>query len=88
MLDARSDAEKERSRIVAAAHSEAEDIIAKAQDRAEDEKKRAYMSATDTIAKMSVAVATSIVGDTLANDEAKQRELIKKYLAEVGKLNA
>ena len=74
--------------IVAAAHAEAEDIIAKAQDRAEDEKKRAYMSATDTIAKMSVAVATSIVGDTLANDEAKQRELIKKYLAEVGKLNA
>ena len=88
VLEARGDAEKERSRIVAAAHAEAEDIIAKAQDRAEDEKKRAYMSATDTIAKMSVAVATSIVGDTLANDEAKQRELIKKYLAEVGKLNA
>ena len=88
VLEARGDADKERSRIVAAAHAEAEDIIAKAHDRAEDEKKRAYMSATDTIAKMSVAVASSIVGDTLANDEAKQRELIKKYLAEVGKLNA
>lgn len=88
VLEARGDADKERSRIVAAAHAEAEDIIAKAHDRAEDEKKRAYMSATDTIAKMSVAVAKSIVGDTLANDEAKQRELIKKYLAEVGKLNA
>lgn len=88
VLEARGDAEKERARIVAAAHAEAEDIIAKAHDRAEDEKKRAYMSATDTIAKMSVAVASSIVGDTLANDEAKQRELIKKYLAEVGKLNA
>ena len=88
VLEARGDADKERSRIVAPAHAEAEDIIAKAHDRAEDEKKRAYMSATDTIAKMSVAVASSIVGDTLANDEAKQRELIKKYLAEVGKLNA
>lgn len=88
VLEARGDAEKERARIVAAAHVEAEDIIAKAHDRAEDEKKRAYMSATDTIAKMSVAVASSIVGDTLANDEVKQRELIKKYLAEVGKLNA
>ena len=88
VLEARGDADKERSRIVAAAHAEAEEIIAKARERAEDEKQRAYMSATDTIAKMSVAVASSIVGDTLANDEAKQRDLIKKYLAEVGKLNA
>ena len=88
VLDARSDAEKERSRIVALAHSEAEDIIAKAHDRADDEMKRAYSGATDTIAKMSVAVAGKIVGETLANDEEKQRELIKKYLAEVGKLNA
>ena len=83
VLEARSDAEKERSRIVAAAHTEAEDIIAKAHDRADDEMKRAYANATDTIAKMSVAVATRIVGDTLADDEVKQRELIKKYLSEV-----
>ena len=87
VLDARSDAEKERSRIVAAAHVEAEDIIAKAHDRADDEMKRAYAGATDTIAKMSVAVAGKIVGEALANDEAKQRELIKKYLMEVGTLN-
>ena len=87
VLEARGEAEKERSRIVAAAHTEAEDIIAKAHDRADDEMKRAYANATDTIAKMSVAVATRIVGDTLADDEAKQRELIKKYLSEVS-LNA
>lgn len=83
VLEARGEAEKERSRIVAAAHTEAEDIIAKAHDRADDEMKRAYANATDTIAKMSVAVASRIVGDTLADDEAKQRELIKKYLSEV-----
>ena len=83
VLEARGDAEKERSRIVAAAHAEAEDIIAKAHDRADDEMKRAYANATDTIAKMSVAVASRIVGDTLANDPDKQRELIKKYLTEV-----
>ena len=87
VLEARGDAEKERSRIVAAAHAEAEDIIAKAHDRADDEMKRAYSGATDTIAKMSVAVAGKIVGETLANDEEKQRELIKKYLTEVGTLN-
>ena len=84
---ARGDAEKERARIVAAAHAEAEDIIAKAHDRADDEMKRSLASATDTIAKVSVAVAGKIVGDTLASDEAKQRELIKKYLAEVGTIN-
>ena len=88
VLDARGDAEKERARIVAAAHGEAAEIIAKAHERADDELKRAYASATDTIAKMSVAVAGKMVGETLADDDAKQRELIKKYLAEVGKLNA
>lgn len=87
VLDARGDADKERARILAAAHKEAEDIIAKARDRADDEMKRAYDGATDTIAKMSVAVAGKIVGDVLANDDAKQRELIKKYLSEVGTLN-
>lgn len=83
VLEARGDAEKERTRILADAHSEAEDIIAKAHDRADDELKRAYANATDTVAKMSVAIAKRIVGDTLAEDDAKQRELIKKYLSEV-----
>lgn len=87
VLAARSDAEKERSRIVALAHTEAEGIITKARERADDEMQRAYAGATDTIAKMSVAVAGRIVGDTLANDDDKQREIIKKYLAEVGILN-
>lgn len=87
VLEARSDGEKERSRIVAAAHTEAEGIIVKAHDRADDEMKRAYANATDTIAKTAVAVASKIVGETLSNDEPKQRELIKKYLTEVGSLN-
>ncbi len=87
VLEARSDGEKERSRIVAAAHTEAEGIIAKAHDRADDEMKRAYANATGTIAKTAVAVASKIVGETLSNDEPKQRELIKKYLTEVGSLN-
>ena len=88
VLAARSDAEKERARIVADAHAEAEDIISKAHDRADDELQRAYASATDSIAKVSVAVASKIVGEALADDPEKQRELIKKYLAEVGSLHA
>lgn len=87
VLSARGDAEKERARIVADAHLEAEDIISKARDRAADEQRRIYANATDSIAKVSVAVAGRIVGDTLADDEEKQRELIKKYIAEVGNLN-
>lgn len=88
VLAARSDAEKERARIVADAHAEAEDIISKAHDRADDELQRAYAGATESIAKVSVAVASKIVGETLADDPEKQREIIKKYLAEVGSLHA
>ncbi|WP_102338251.1 F0F1 ATP synthase subunit B [Collinsella provencensis] len=87
VMEARSDAEKERSRIVALAHKEAEEIIVKAQDTAADEMKRAYASAADTVAKVSVSVAAKIVGDTLAQDEGKQRELIDKYLKEVGTIH-
>ena len=83
VLAARGDAEKERARIVADAHAEVEEIITKARERADDEMRRAYANATDSIAKVSVAVASRIVGDTLANDEAKQREIIKKYISEV-----
>lgn len=86
ILTAREDAEKERGRIVADAHTDAEDIISKARDRAADEQRRIYANATDSIAKVSVAVAGKIVGDVLEGDGEKQRELIKKYIAEVGSL--
>ncbi|MDO4596349.1 MAG: F0F1 ATP synthase subunit B [Coriobacteriaceae bacterium] len=88
VLSARSDAEKERARIVADAHVEAEDIITKARERAVDEQRRMYDNATDSIAKVSVAVASKIVGDKLAEDKDLQRDIIKKYIAEVGNLNA
>ena len=88
VLEARADGEKERARIVADAHTEAEDIISKAREHAADEQRRIYANATDSIAKVSVAVASKIVGEDLRNDDEKQRELIKKYIAEVGSLNA
>ena len=86
--EAQKDAEQERSRILGQAHDEADRIVAEAHADAEEDVQRVYENATDTVAKVSVAVATQIVGDTLENDEEKQRELIKKYLAEVGDLNA
>ncbi|MBY4797589.1 F0F1 ATP synthase subunit B [Collinsella sp. AGMB00827] len=86
VLAARADVEKERGRIVAEAHKEAEDILAKARERAADEQHRIYANATDSIAKVSVAVAGKIVDEVLDANDEKQRELIKKYITEVGSL--
>ena len=86
--DAQKEATQERNRIVGQAHEEADRILAEAHADAEEDVQRVYENATDTVAKVSVAVAAKIVGDTLENDEEKQRELIKKYLSEVGDLNA
>lgn len=87
VLEARKDAEAERARIIADAHKDAEDIIAKAHTTIEDERKSIYAGAAGSIADLSVAVATKIVGDTLA-DEAEQKKLIERYIQEAGSLNA
>lgn len=88
VLDAHNQAEKDHARIVAEAREEAGGIVAQARLRAEDDRRRTYEEVTDTVAKVSVAVAGKIVNDTLVNDEEKQRKLIKKYLEEVGNLDA
>ena len=87
VLEARKDAEAERARIIEAAHKEAEDIIAKAHTTAADERKSIYAGAASSIADLSVAVATKIVGETL-EDEAQQKKLIERYIQEAGSLNA
>lgn len=87
VLEARKDAEAERDKIIAAAHVEAEQIIADARDRAAREQRLMYDHATDSIAKVSVAVASKIVDEKLSTDEDLQRRVIKKYLAEVGSYN-
>ena len=87
VLEARKDAESERARIIEAAHKEAEDIIAKAHTTVEDERKSIYAGAASSIADLSVAVATKIVGEAL-QDEAEQKKLIERYIQEAGSLNA
>ena len=82
VLEARKDAESERARIIEAAHKEAEEIIAKAHTTVEDER-----GAASSIADLSVAVATKIVGEAL-DDEAEQKKLIERYIQEAGSLNA
>ena len=74
-------------RIIEAAHKEAEEIIAKAHTTVEDERKSIYAGAASSIADLSVAVATKIVGEAL-DDEAEQKKLIERYIQEAGSLNA
>ena len=87
VLEARKDAESERARIIEAAHKEAEEIIAKAHTTVEDERKSIYAGAASSIADLSVAVATKIVGEAL-EDEGEQKKLIERYIQEAGSLNA
>ena len=81
------EAESERARIIEAAHKEAEEIIAKAHTTVEDERKSIYAGAASSIADLSVAVATKIVGEAL-EDESEQKKLIERYIQEAGSLNA
>ncbi len=87
VLEARKDAEAERARIVDAAHKEAEDIISKAHSTAEDERKTIYADAANSIADLSMTVATKIVGESLEN-AGEQKKLIERYIKEAGSLNA
>ena len=87
ILAARQDAEAERQRIIAAAHTEAEGIIAKAQRTAEDERHALYANAAASIADLSVSVASKIVEKSL-DEDGEQRRLIESYIKEAGSLNA
>lgn len=87
VLAARQDAEAERQRIIAAAHTEAEGIIAKAKRTAEDERHALYANAAASIADLSVSVASKIVEKSL-DEDGEQRRLIESYIKEAGSLNA
>ena len=88
VLKARRDAEDQRAKIVQDARIEGEQIVSEAKDRAVREQRLMYDHATDSIAKVSVAVASKIVDEKLSTDPELQRKVIKKYLAEVGSYNA
>ena len=83
-----TDARRQAADIVLEApHKEAEEIIAKAHTTVEDERKSIYAGAASSIADLSVAVATKIVGEAL-EDDAEQKKLIERYIQEAGSLNA
>ena len=86
VLEARKDAESERARIIEAAHKEAERSSPSPYDR-RGRAQVIYAGAASSIADLSVAVATKIVGEAL-EDESEQKKLIERYIQEAGSLNA
>ena len=85
VLEARRDAEAERARIIGQAHDEASAVVARAHENIEEERRAVYASSSATIANLAVSVASKIIGESL--DENEQRNLIEKYMDEVGSLN-
>ena len=85
VLEARRDAEAERARIIGQAHDEASAVVARAHENIEEERRAVYASSSATSANRAVSVASKIIGESL--DENEQRNLIEKYMDEVGSLN-
>ena len=82
-----TDARRQAADIVLEARKDAEEIIAKAHTTVEDERKSIYAGAASSIADLSVAVATKIVGEAL-EDDVEQKKLIERDIQEAGSLNA
>ena len=59
----------------------------KIEESLDEAEKTIYAGAASSIADLSVAVATKIVGEAL-EDEAGQKKLIERYIQEAGSLNA
>ena len=65
------------------AKKEASDIIAKGHSAVDSERRRCLTDLSSSVVDLSVEIAGKIIGNEL--DEAQQRRLAEKYLAEVGK---
>ena len=67
------------------AKEEADHMINKAKEEIQMERNKAIASLKDEVANMTVSVASKIVEEDL--DDEKHRELVKKYLTEVGEVS-
>jgi len=79
--DAVAQAEETTKAIEAKANEEAKAIVAKARVDAEEERNRILSDLRGQVAAISIAAANKLVGESL--DEARQRELIADFFAQV-----
>lgn len=85
VANATRDGQAERQRIVSEAQAAAQDIVAKAHANIDEERTKAMIELSGQVVDLSVEIAGKIIGEAL--DEEEHRELVKKYLSEMGSLN-
>ena len=86
IADAKKTAESVKADITAKAEAEAGTMIEKAHVAIEAEKKAAVADLQGSVADMTVALASKIIGGDLSDDE--HRKIIERYVSEAGSLNA
>ena len=86
VAEARKTGEAVQADITAKAQAEATAMIEKAHAAIEEEKKSALAELQGSMADLSVAVASKIIGEDLSDEE--HRKIIERYVKEAGSFNA
>ena len=86
IADAKKTGEAVKADITAKAQAEAAGMIEKAHAAIEADKKAAIAELQGSVADLSVAVASRLIGEDLNDDE--HRKIIERYVNEAGSFNA
>lgn len=86
VAEARKTGEAVQADITAKAQAEAAAMIEKAYAAIEAEKKSALAELQGSMADLSVAVASKVIGEDLSDEE--HRQIIERYVKEAGSFNA
>ena len=86
VADAKKTGEAVKADITEKAQTEAANMIEKAHVAIESEKKAAVAELQGSVADLSVAVASRLIGEDLNDDE--HRKIIERYVDEAGSFNA
>ena len=86
VADAKKTGEGVKADITERAQTEATNMVEKARAAIETEKRAAIAELQGSVADMSIAVASRLIGENLSDDE--HRKIIERYVNEAGSLNA
>jgi F-type H+-transporting ATPase subunit b len=86
LQQAKKAAEVARAEAAAKTQAEIDAMVAKARESIEGERRAAVASLQSSVADLSVAVASKIIGSELSKED--HLSVIEKYISEAGSLNA
>ncbi len=86
IADAKKTGESVKADITNKAQAEAANMVEKARLAIETEKKAAVAELQGSVADMSIAIASRLIGEDLSDDE--HRAIIERYVNEAGSFNA